>query len=221
MTARHSVPLAERLRLIVILDTDAVGDRDLMEIARAGLRGGVPAFQLRAKTRSARDMLELARTLVPELNAAGALFFVNDRMDVALSAGADGVHLGNDDLPLGAARIIAPPGFLVGRSVDNVDEARAAERDGADYVGAGPVYRTRSKADAGEIIHPDGIAAIASAVHIPVVGIGGIEIASARAVVEAGAAGVAVIGAVLGSVDPEAATRALMREITSSGTSPI
>lgn len=208
------VPLAHRLRLMVISDPDTGAGRGLLDIVRGALRGGAPAIQLRAKAATAREMLELARALAPEIRSAGALFLVNDRVDIALSAGAGGAHLGDDDLPLSAARAIAPPGFVLGRSADTVEQARAAEREGADYIGAGPVYVTASKADAGIPIGPDGIRNIASAVGIPVVGIGGIKNTTAGAVTAAGAAGVAIIRAVINAPDPERATRALLREIT-------
>ncbi|HEU0051574.1 MAG TPA: thiamine phosphate synthase [Longimicrobium sp.] len=205
--------LADRLALIVVTDPDCGAGRSVVEVVRAALRGGAPAIQLRAKEMGAREMTELARALIAETRTAGALLFVNDRVDVALAAGADGAHLGDDDLPLAAARRIAPPGFLLGMSADSPEGARAAERDGADYVGVGPVYGTASKADAGDAIGTARIAEVAAAVRIPVVGIGGIAIGNARPVIEAGAAGVAVISAVVRAADPEAATRALVGEV--------
>jgi thiamine-phosphate diphosphorylase len=205
--------LARRLSLIVITDPSCGEGRSIVDVVRAALRGGAPSIQLRGKDQAAREQVDLARALLAETRAAGALLWVNDRLDVALAAGADGVHLGQDDLPVDAARRIVPAGFRIGISAETPELARTAERDGADYVGTGPVYTTGSKADAGEAVGCERIAQVASAVRIPVVGIGGIGEANAGAVVRAGAAGVAVISAVMQSADPEAATRALLRAI--------
>jgi thiamine-phosphate pyrophosphorylase len=201
--------LAERLRLIVVTDPDCGAGRDVADVVRAALRGGAPAIQLRMKDASAREMAALARTLLAETRAAGALLFVNDRVDVALAVGADGAHVGQDDLPAAAARAIAPPGFLIGVSAETIGLALQAQADGADYVGVGPVYATGSKADAGDAVGVERIAEVAAAVRIPVVGIGGIATGNAAAVVHGGAAGVAVISAVMRATDPEAAVRAL------------
>jgi thiamine-phosphate pyrophosphorylase len=203
--------LRDRLRLIVVTDPDCGGGRTVVDVVRAALRGGAPAIQLRMKDAAAREMTEIARALLAETRAAGALLFINDRVDVALAAGADGAHVGQDDLPVAAARRIAPPGFLLGVSAETAELARAAEAHGADYVGAGPVYHTGSKADAGDAVGTERIAQVAVVVRIPVVGIGGITIENAPPVIHAGAAGVAVISAVMRAADPEAAVRALMR----------
>lgn len=204
--------LAPRVSLIVITDPDC-GGRAIVDVVRAALRAGAPSIQLRGKDQPAREQVDLARALLAETRAAGALLWVNDRLDVALAAGADGAHLGQNDLPLEAARRIVPSGFLIGISAETAELALAAERGGADYVGTGPVYATGSKADAGEAIGCERIAEVARAVRIPVVGIGGIVTANAGEVVRAGAAGVAVISAVMRARDPEAATRELLRAV--------
>jgi thiamine-phosphate pyrophosphorylase len=205
--------LHSRLALIVIADPDAVADRALLEVVRAALQAGAPAIQLRAKALGTRDTVDLGRAIVTEARHSGALFFVNDRIDVALVVGADGAHLGDDDLPLHAARSITPPGFLLGRSVDTPDQARRAEREGADYVGLGPVYATASKADLGAPIGPEGVRAVVRSVTLPVVAIGGITTANAAAVIHAGAAGIAVIRSVVAAPDPAAAVADLRRAI--------
>ena len=205
--------LAPRLGVIVVTDPGVPAGRTVVEVVRASLRGGAPSVQLRAKGAPAREAAQLARELLAETRAAGALLFVNDRVDIALAVGADGAHLGEEDLPLAAARRIAPPGFLLGMSADTVELARQAERDGADYLGVGPVYATASKADAGAPVGTARIAEIAAAVRVPIVGIGGIRPSNAAPVVLAGAAGVAVISAVMHAADPEAATHALLRSI--------
>ena len=206
-----NLDLRERLRLIVVTDPDCGAGRDVADVVRAALRGGAPAIQLRMKDAPAREMAEAARTLLADTRAAGALLFVNDRVDVALAVGADGAHVGQDDLPASRARMIAPPGFLIGVSAETAALALQAEKDGADYVGVGPVYATGSKADAGDAVGLERIAEVAAAVRIPVVGIGGIAIGNAPAVLRAGAAGVAVISAVMRADDPEAAVRALLQ----------
>jgi thiamine-phosphate diphosphorylase len=202
--------LRDRLSLIVITDPGCGEGRTILDVVRGALRGGAPSIQLRGKEMAAREQVELARALLAETRAAGALLWVNDRLDVALAAGADGAHLGQDDLPVEAARRISPPGFLLGISAETPELAVAAERGGADYVGTGPVYETGSKADAGSAIGLGRIAEVASAVGIPVVGIGGIAAANAGEVVRSGAAGVAVISAVMRAPDPEQAVRDLL-----------
>lgn len=201
----------DRLRLIVVTDPDCGAGRTVVDVVRAALRGGAPAIQLRMKDAQAREMTEAARTLLAETRAAGALLFINDRVDVALAVGADGAHVGQDDLPVAAARRIAPPGFLLGVSAETAELARAAEAHGADYVGVGPVYHTGSKSDAGDAVGTERIARVAAAVRIPVIGIGGITVENAPPVIHAGAAGVAVISAIMRAADPAAAARALMR----------
>ncbi len=205
--------LRERLALYVITDRGLARGRDEVEIARAALRGGATALQLRGKDRDARPLWELGRALLLESRAAGALLFVNDRLDVAQAIGADGVHLGQEDLPCAEARRIAGPGLLIGVSAESPTLAQAAERDGADYLGTGAVYATSSKADAGAPIGVAGLAAVVAATRLPVVAIGGIGIANAAPCIAAGACGVAVISAVVGADDPEAAARELAAAI--------
>jgi thiamine-phosphate pyrophosphorylase len=141
---------------------------------------------------------------------AGALLFVNDRVDVALAAEADGAHVGPTDLPLAALRRWVPSTFLLGYSTDDPDEARRAEAAGADYLGCGAVYRTRSKDVGDEAIGPTGLHRVARAVGIPVVGIGGITPERASELAATGAAGVAVMGAIMAADDPGGAVRDLL-----------
>src|SRR5690606_1372323 len=132
------------------------------------------------------------------------------RLDIALACGADGAHVGDDDLPLQAARRIAPPGFLLGRSVDSAEEAAAAERAGADYVGFGPIHATPSQLDAAPPTGLSGLRKVATAPRLRIGAIGGIDLASTAAVVAAGADGVAVIRAVRQAPDPAGAVRGLL-----------
>ena len=202
--------LYRRLRLIVITDDVLAGPSGVASVVARALDAGAPAIQLRAKEASARDLAAVARSLRPVVRAAGALFFVNDRLDVALAVGADGVHLGPDDIPVRDVRSVVPEDFLVGYSTDDPDEAARAEADGADYLGSGTVYATTSKSDPGEAIGISGLQRVVEAVSIPVVGIGGITPARAADVAASGASGAAVIGAVMAATDPGLAVRALM-----------
>ncbi|MYG80709.1 MAG: thiamine phosphate synthase, partial [Gemmatimonadetes bacterium] len=203
--------LAHRIRLIVITDAGLAAPRDVADVAGVALRAGAPAVQLRDKVLPPRDLLPLARRLRADTHAAGALLFVNDRLDLALAVGADGVHLGPDDLPVAAARTIAPPGFLIGHSADDPGSARAAVAAGADYIGSGAVFSTRTKADAGAVIGVGQLAEVVASVNVPVVGVGGITVGRAPEVFAAGAAGCAIVAAVMGAGDPERAVRGFLR----------
>lgn len=195
---------ADDLRLIAITDDVRDGVDGLVARAAAAVRGGATMVQLRLKYATGQELLAAARALVMALPVP---VIVNDRADVALAAGAAGVHLGVDDLPVAAVRAMAPPGFLVGASFGGVGELPHA-RD-ADYVGIGPVYGTASKADAGEAIGVEGFAGLRRLVAAPAVAIGGVDEHNAAALREAGASGVAVIRAVLGAAEPELAARRL------------
>jgi thiamine-phosphate pyrophosphorylase len=162
-------------------------------------------------------MLEVAHELIPIVRSAGGLFIINDRLDVALAVGADGVHLGPDDPPLSDARTVAAEAlgavanaFIIGCSVDTPAAAAQAEAEGASYLGVGAVYATANKSDAGDIIGLEGLERVVEAVSIPVVAIGGITPERAVAVAKTGACGSAVIGAVMGPSEPAEAIRALL-----------
>jgi thiamine-phosphate pyrophosphorylase len=204
--------LQERLRLIVVTDRALASPRAVTDVVEAVLEAGAPAIQLRDKHLPAVDLLSQAESLRVLCDRYGALFFVNDRVDVALAAAADGVHLGPDDLPVASTRRIVPDTFLIGYSTDDPEAARRAENEGADYIGCGTVWTTDSKSDAGTAIGPEGVRAVASAVSIPVVAIGGIT-ASNASMVPVDAAGAAVISAVTGSPDPGGATRRLLHAV--------
>jgi thiamine-phosphate diphosphorylase len=184
---------------------------------REALAAGAPAIQLRLKGATARELFEAATTLIPIVQPTGALFIVNDRVDVAVAAGADGAHLGPDDPSIADARSVAraalgagADSFVIGYSVDTPGGGARAEAEGADYLGVGAVFATANKADAGEIIGLDGLQRVVEAVSIPVVAIGGITVERAKAVADTGACGCAVIGAVMGSPDPTTAVKALL-----------
>jgi thiamine-phosphate pyrophosphorylase len=196
------------LRFIAITDNVRDGQAGLIERASAAARGGATCIQLRLKDVTARDLAALAEELMRSLAVP---LMINDRADVALAVGAAGVHLGADDIPVHAVRSFAPPGFIVGASVGSDDEVRNAE--GADYVGIGPVYASGSKKDAGKAIGLEEFSRLAAATGLPAVAIGGITQTNARAVIEAGAAGIAAIASVFGATDPLAAAREMASAI--------
>lgn len=204
---RTRAPLADLLCLNVLLDgsaTEALVDQLLA--------AGVRSIQFREKRMEMSDQLAVARMMRAKCGAAGALFLVNDRLDLALAVEADGVHLGQTDLPVKLARRLLPAGAVIGLSAASPAEARAGLADGADYLGTGAVYATSTKADAGAPIGLEGIEAVVRAVDLPVVGIGGIGLGRVAPVIRAGAVGVAVISAVTGAAEPAAAARALLAE---------
>ena len=209
--------------MTVITDEVLARPRALSDVVREALAAGAPTIQLRLKSASARELLEAAQTLMPIVRSAGALFIVNDRLDVALAAGADGVHVGPDDPPVKDVRRVADARavdvdaragvadtFIVGYSTDTTDEAARAEAEGADYLGVGAVYATANKSDAGDVIGLEGLRRVVKAVSIPVVAIGGITPERAPAVAKAGACGSAAIGAVMSAAEPAEAVRELL-----------
>jgi len=200
--------LRNRLSVYFVADPEQT-ERDFLEIVDGALAGGVTSLQLRAKTMSGRAMFDLAVTLRERCRAAGVLFFVNDRIDVAMACHADGVHVGVKDIPLHATRALVGRGMLVGYSPVDVAGVRTAQRDGADYVGLGPVFGTASKADAQPELGLFALAEQAAATALPSVGIGGIDVANAGSVIRAGVDGVAVISAIQGARDATLATRSL------------
>lgn len=187
--------------------------RPLTEVARACAEAGATAIQLRDKEADGRTLYERAVAMRETLAGLPALLLVNDRVDVALAAGADGAHLGPDDLPLAEARRLVPEDFLLGYSTDDPEEGRGAAAAGADYLGVGAVFGTRSKEGlAEEAIGPARVREVLRAAGLPGVGIGGIDAGNAAAVARTGA-GIAVLGAVMEAPDPGAAVRRLLEAI--------
>jgi thiamine-phosphate pyrophosphorylase len=180
-------------------------------VIESALRAGARAVQLRDKLASTRSLTAVARDLLPLTRGHGALLFINDRVDVALAVEADGVHLGPDDPPIAAIRPYAPPGMLIGYSTDAPDEALNAEAAGASYIGCGAIWGTSTKDVRGEAIGLDRLRQVAEAVQIPVIAIGGVTPERVPEVLAAGAAGAAVVGAVMKAADPEAAVKALLK----------
>jgi len=197
------------LGLYVVTDESLSRGRSHEEIARAAIAGGADAIQLRDKTCGCLTLLRTGRALAAYARETQTLFIVNDRLDVALACGADGVHLGQRDLPVGVARQLSPESFIIGVSVGSVDKAKEAERQGADYVALSPVFTTVSKNDAGPGHGLATLRAIKRSVSIPVIAIGGITRSNVEAVIASGADGVAVISAVASAMDITQATRVL------------
>lgn len=205
---RRNVRSCSSWQLYVIIDRAAVGDRDLTHITAAAIRGGADVIQLRDKQASDRQLLKEAVRLLPLTRAAGVPLLINDRADIAHAVGADGVHLGQEDLPVDAARRLLGAHRLIGKSTHNPEQAMAAEAEGADYIGLGPVFPTPTKPDYGSIglgVIPQ----VCGSVRLPVVCIGGIDSRTISQVLEVGADRVAVVRAVCSAEDPEAAARGL------------
>jgi thiamine-phosphate pyrophosphorylase len=184
------------------------------EIARRAIAGGADVVQLRDKKCDCSYLRKCAAEIRDIAKEAGVPFIVNDRLDVALQSGADGVHLGQEDTPLKFARRLAPK-LIIGVSAGTLGEALKAERDGADYIGLGPIFPTASKSDAGEACGLELLKEVKAHVSIPVVAIGGIGARNAADVLAAGADGIAVISAVVGQEDVTAAARRLKEIVVS------
>jgi thiamine-phosphate pyrophosphorylase len=202
--------------LYIITDEMIGRGKTHAEIARLAIAGGADAIQLRDKSCSSREMVRIGRVIRGITRRSSVLFIINDRLDVALTCGADGVHLGQGDMRTDVARQIAPPGFIIGVSVSTVDDALRAERDGADYVALSPVFSTGTKSDAGPGQGLEVLREIRRNVSVPVIAIGGIRRENIRDVIAAGADGVAVISAVVGAADITPAARELKNLITRS-----
>jgi thiamine-phosphate pyrophosphorylase len=205
--------LRAALRLYLCTDRLLSLGRPIGEALTLAVAGGVTMVQLREKEASSREFYEIARELRTLTRRLDIPLVINDRLDIALAVEADGLHIGQSDLPLKTARHLAGRGMFIGISAGSVEEALAAERDGADYLGVGAVYPTGSKANAGEAIGIGGLAAICAAVRIPVAAIGGINAGNAGEALGAGAAGIAVISAILSQPDMEGAARRLWEAI--------
>jgi thiamine-phosphate pyrophosphorylase len=205
------------LRLNAIVDPERAGGRQLADLAAQCVRGGATLIQLRDKRSETRTLVEQARTIKQALAAFTVPFVINDRVDVAMAAGAHGVHLGQDDMAIEDARRLLGSGAIIGLSVKSVEEAEAARLELVDYVGSGGVYATSSKQQKNVPIGPAGLARVIAvlrrrAPNLPICGIAGIDASNAAEVIAAGADGVAVISALSLVPDPQAAARQL-REI--------
>ncbi len=197
------------LGVYLVTDRPALLGRELVDVVAAAVAGGASMVQLREKTAATREFVELAKAVLAVTRPRGVPLLINDRVDVALAAGADGVHVGQDDMHPADVRALVGPRAIVGLSVTGEDEARAAAGLPVNYLGAGPVFATTTKKDAGA---PQGLAGLGRMValaEVPVVAIGAITVENAGAVMATGVAGVAVVSAVCSAPDPCAAAREL------------
>ena len=200
-------------KLYLVLDP-AFGDGSrLGDLSQRALAAGVRIFQLRMKTPRTGEFYDTAAGLCPRIKEAGGRFIINDRCDVALAVGADGVHLGQEDLPLAEARQILGPGKLIGISTHTVAQAVEAQEGGADYIGFGPIYPTRSKIDPQPCVGVSGLREVRARVAIPIVAIGGITLANVTDVLAAGADYVATLSAILAAQNPGAAMEEMLKTI--------
>jgi thiamine-phosphate pyrophosphorylase len=200
-------------RLYLITDHHQTGGRPLTEVVRQALEGGVTSVQLREKEFSGAALYHLALELRSLTSLFGASLIINDRVDIAVASGADGVHVGINSMPVAAVRRTMGLGKIIGYSAHGIDEALQAQADGADFVTFGPVYPTPSKAAYGEPCGVKKLAETVSALNIPVIGLGGISSAAIAEIMSAGVAGVAVISAILSAADPCAAAANLLHKI--------
>ncbi len=200
----HGLPAALRLYLVV----GGFDDTALLALVDAALRGGVRCVQLREKSLGTRAFVARAQRLQPRLRLAGVPLIINDRLDVALACGADGVHVGQDDMPVDVVRRYLPRA-IVGLSVCSLDELDSGAKLDADYLSPSPLFATRSKADAGAPLGLGMLRAMRARCAKPLVPIGGIDVGNAAAVFAAGADGIAVVSAIAGAADPRAASASL------------
>ena len=196
--------------------TDQRSDAALLELVDVVLAAGAPCIQLRSKDRDDASLHRLAVEVVTRCRAAGAVCIVNDRADVAVAVGADGVHVGAADLPVAAVRRVVGEELLVGATTRDAEQAARAVGDGADYLGVGPVFRSGTKRHLPDPIGPEGLAAVVAATEVPVLGIAGVTADRIDEVMATGAHGVAVTRGVTAATDPAAAVAQLLAAVRDS-----
>ena len=197
------------LFLYLVTDRELSRGRSIVDIVRAAVAGGVTCVQLREKRCATREFVDEARAVHELLAGTGIPLIINDRIDVALAVGAEGVHLGQTDMLIADARRVVGKDMLIGISAECVDDAVRAQAEGADYVGISPVFSTPTKTDTAPALGLDGVARIRAAVSLPLVGIGGIGTDNAADVIRAGCDGVAVVSAIVSAADPRKAAAEL------------
>jgi len=198
----------------LVTDRGLSRGRSTIEILRCAVRGGVTCVQLREKDCPVREFIEQANSIKDFLRLHDIPLIINDRVDVAQAVRADGVHLGQSDMPLHVARDIIKDSMIIGISAESLEDAIAAEKGGADYIGVSPIYATPTKTDTAPALGLEGLQAIRQAVQIPLVGIGGLSKDNAAEVIKHGADGVAVVSAIVSADDPELATKELLEVVT-------
>jgi thiamine-phosphate pyrophosphorylase len=202
--------------LYLVTDRDLCGSRSVEEVVRLAVEGGTAAVQLREKDLPTRSFVEEALRIRNLLNPLGIPLIINDRLDVALAAGAAGLHVGQGDMPCEIARRILGPKAVIGLSVETWEDVERAEGLDVDYLGVSPVFATPTKTDTKEPWGLEGLARIRAFSRHPLVAIGGLNAGNAAAVVRAGADAVAVVSAVCAAADPREASRDLVRIIGAS-----
>ena len=199
--------------LYLVTDRGLSRGRSTLEIVSAAVQGGATVVQLREKDCSTRDFIEQALAIKEFLKDQGVPLIINDRVDVAQAVEADGVHLGQTDMPLGLAKRILGDSMIIGISAESLHDAIEAERDGADYLGVSPIYATPTKKDTAPPLGLEGLRQIRKAVRLPLVGIGGLKQENTAEVIRNGADGVAVVSAIVAADDPQTAADALKQII--------
>lgn len=203
--------LAEKLKLYLVCG-EGETDKALADKVGEAIEGGVTAVQLRVKSRTAREIFYTAGILSAMTKRHGALFIINDRLDIALACGADGAHLGQSDVPIDAARKIVPENFIIGGSVRTRRQALEARDMGADYVGCGSAFATSTKTDA-IVIGPSAIKDAVFGIGLPYVAIGGITLENLRQLADCGCCGISVVSEIMSSPNPREHARKLVGEI--------
>lgn len=201
-------------RLYLVTDRGLSRARSTLEIVGAAVKGGVTVVQLREKDCPTREFIEQALTIKDFLKTRNVPFIINDRVDVAQAVKADGVHLGQTDMPLKMAKDILGDRMIIGISAESLEDAVTAEKEGADYLGVSPIFATPTKTDTATPLGMEGLKEIRKAVNLPLVGIGGLNRDNAAEVIRSGADGVAVVSAIVAADDPETAARELKKIVT-------
>jgi thiamine-phosphate pyrophosphorylase len=204
--------------LYLITDRCQTQGRPLVDVVRAALDGGIKVVQLREKDLVSREVYRLALELRELTCEYGSKLFINDRIDIAMAVGADGVHLGVGSIPVVEARKLAGPNLLIGYSSHSTAEARRAEAEGADFVTFGPVYQTASKLSYGAPLGVTALKDVCQTLSIPVFALGGVNPANVAEVLSCGAAGIALISAIIGAADPKNETASLLKMIEEHAT---
>ena len=199
--------------LYLVTDRGLSRGRSTQHIVEAALRGGVTCVQLREKTCSTREFIAQALSIKDHLKRHNVPLIINDRVDIAQAVNADGVHLGQSDMPIETAKAILKDSMIIGISAESLEDAVQAEKDGADYIGVGPIYATSTKTDTASPLGLEGLREIRRSVKIPLVGIGGLNRENAGEVINNGVDGVAVVSAIVAADDPEKAARELKKII--------
>ncbi len=202
--------LPEALRLYLVTDQDSLRGRPLADVVLAAVQGGVGCVQLREKSLATRDFVALALAVKDLLAPFAVPLVINDRIDVALACGAQGVHLGQFDMPVALARQLLPPGVFIGLSVENLDDVARAATQPVDYLGISPVYATPTKTDTATPWGLAGVRQVRALSGLPLVAIGGIHHGNAAEVLQAGADGLAVVSAICSAPDPKQAAQSFM-----------